>query len=74
MFLKETKYLFNDKEKTDISKGEELYWLFFALKILLEICFWVDLGKFKQEKIKEVFRKFYGYKFLETRKFFSKIF
>lgn len=58
MFLKETKYLFNDKEKTDISKGEELYWLFFALKILLEICFWVELGNLNKKKLKKFLENF----------------
>lgn len=59
-----------DKNYKNVATGEKLYWLFTAVKILVEICFLTNLGEYKEEDIKIILHSRYSYAFAKIKTFF----
>jgi len=62
-----------EKNREKIPTGKKLYWLFFAMRILLEVCFLKELGEYKDEEVKEILQRKYVYQISEIKDNIPKI-
>jgi hypothetical protein len=66
----ETRNFFVHLSETNncVLEGEKLYWGFIALKMLMEVCFLDEIGKYSKEEIKYFLEIKYSYQISEIKK------
>ena len=56
------------EKRNHVCEGIKLYWLFIAVKILIEVCFLDEIGKYKEEEIKSFLKLKYSYQISMIKK------